>query len=146
MAKRDTSTTRSKTFTAAADSIEQRVLAFAEQLGRMAGTIQAKTGGWTDRETLNAQIAGVRDGASHLLEQLTGGSKKAAKKKGGKAPVRRAGSAVTSGRSGGTVDAPGKKHRKPTATDGSAKVAASQAAKVRTAKTMVKTSKRRGRG
>jgi hypothetical protein len=50
------------------------------------------------------------------------------------------------GRSGGVVDAPGKKHRKPMPADPGAKVADSQAAKMRTAKMMVKTNRRRGRG
>jgi hypothetical protein len=50
------------------------------------------------------------------------------------------------GRSGGVVDAPGKKHRKPQPTDPGASLADSQAAKMRTAKTMVKTNRRRGRG
>jgi hypothetical protein len=53
---------------------------------------------------------------------------------------------VTKGRSGGVVDAPGKKHRKPTPADPGANIADSQAAKLRTAKTMVKTNRRRGRG
>jgi hypothetical protein len=50
------------------------------------------------------------------------------------------------GRSGGVVDAPGKKHRKPMPTDPGANIVVSQAAKVRMAKTMVKTNRRRGRG
>ncbi len=50
------------------------------------------------------------------------------------------------GRSGGVVDAPGKKHRKPMPTDPGANIADSQAAKMRTAKTMVKTNRLRGRG
>lgn len=50
------------------------------------------------------------------------------------------------GRSGGVVDAPGKKRRKPQPTDPGANIADSQAAKMRTAKTMVKTNRRRGRG
>jgi len=50
------------------------------------------------------------------------------------------------GRSGGIVDAPGKKHRPPMPTDPGANRADSQAAKMRAAKTMVKTSRRRGRG
>jgi hypothetical protein len=29
-----------------AEGLEERVLAFAEQLGRIAGTVQAKTAGW----------------------------------------------------------------------------------------------------
>ena len=52
--------------------MEQRVIAFAEQLGRIVGTVQAKAEGWMDREALNKQIASVRDSASELLEQLSG--------------------------------------------------------------------------
>lgn len=47
---------------------------------------------------------------------------------------------------GGLVHAPGKKHRKPLSTDPGANIADSQAAKMRTAKTMQKTSRFRGRG
>ena len=50
------------------------------------------------------------------------------------------------GRSGGVVDAPGKKHRKAAPTDPDASIADSQAAKMRAAKTMEKTYRRRGRG
>jgi hypothetical protein len=123
-----------------ADPIEQRVVAFAEQLGRMVGTIQAKAEGWMDGETLNQQIASVRDGAANLLEQLADATKAT---KTSTAGAARGGN---KGRSGGTVDAPGKRHRKPTPNDPDANVARSQAAKLRTAKTMEKTSRRRGRG
>ena len=118
------------------------MLAFAEQLGRIAGTFQAKAEGWMDREALNKQIASVRDGAAELLEQLAGGATKASKR----VPAAAAARGKTKGRSGGVVDAPGKKHRKPMPTDPGANMAASQAAKMRTAKTMVKTNRRRGRG
>ena len=70
-------TKRDKDQTTNADAMEQRLMAFAEQLGRMVGTIQAKADGWMDRETLNKQIASVRDDATKLLEQLAGGAKKA---------------------------------------------------------------------
>ena len=50
------------------------------------------------------------------------------------------------GRSGGVVDAPGKKHRKPAPSDPDANIAASQAAKLRMVKTMVKVTRHRGRG
>jgi len=53
---------------------------------------------------------------------------------------------ATTGRSGGGVDAPGKKHRKPVPSGRSANAAGSQAAKLRTAKTMEKTDRHRGRG
>ena len=127
----------------AADAMEQRVMAFAEQLGRIVGTIQAKADGWLDGETLPKQVATIRDEATRLLDQLTGGAKKATKKaKAAAAAARRAGK----GRSGGVVDAPGKKHRKKAPTDPEAKTARSQADKMRMAKTMVKTHRRRGRG
>ena len=150
MSKRDNGTRRPTTGTAAAstsgaptvDAMEQRLLAFAEQLGRIAGTFQAKAEGWMDRETLNKQIASVRDSAADLLEQLAGGATKASERKPAAAPGR----GGTKGRSGGVVDAPGKRHRKPMPTDPGATIVDSQAAKMRTAKTMVKTNRRRGRG
>lgn len=123
------------------DAMEQRVLAFAEQLGRIAGTFQAKAEGWMDRDALTKQIASVRDGAAKLLEQLAGDATKAPDRNPAAAALGR-----TRGRSGGVVDAPGKRHRQPMPTDPGANIAASQAAKMRTAKTMVKTNRRRGRG
>ncbi len=142
MAKKTTTASGAK----AADAMEQRLVAFAEQLGRMAGTFQAKADGWMDRETLNRQIASVRDGAADLLEQLAGGAKKAAKKAPTKKPAAVAARGVAKGRSGGTVDAPGKQHRKPGPANPDASVAASQAEKLRAARTMIKTHRRRGRG
>ncbi len=127
-----------------AETTEQRVLAFAEELGRMAGTFQAKAEGWldrVDRAKLNQQIASVRDGAAELLEHFAEGMTKASKK----TPAA-ASRATTKGRSGGAVDAPGKKHRKPAPAGAAAKRAQSQAAKLREAKTMIKTNRRRGRG
>lgn len=151
-------TKRGMTTAAAATTaaMEQRVPAFAEQLGRVVGTVQAKAKGWMDPDALKQQIAGVRDGAADLLEQFTGGAPKAAKKKKTTkrpkqskqstqpaAPVARGGA---KGRSGGVVDARGKKHRKSLPSDPDATKAHSQAAKVRAAKTMVKTDRLRGRG
>src|SRR5690242_13336605 len=95
------------------DAIEQRVVAFAEQLGRIAGRVQAKADGWMDRETLAKQIASVRDGAADLLEQLADRAATAAVK----APAAAAARGGSKGRSGGVVDAPGKRHRKPMPAD-----------------------------
>ena len=60
MAKRDNGTKRTNVGTpttnaagaATGDAIEQRVVAFAEQLGRIAGTFQAKAEGRMDRESV----------------------------------------------------------------------------------------------
>ena len=142
MAKRDNETTRANGGTTTADAIEQRVAAFAEQLGRIAGTVQAKAEGWLDREALTRQIASVRDSATDLLGQLAGG----ATKRSTRHPVATSALGRTKGRSGGVVDAPGKKHRKPVQADPRATMADSQASKMRMAKTMVKTNRRRGRG
>ena len=80
MAERDncgkrtnTATAPDTSNTATPDALEQRVVAFAEQLGRMAGTVQAKAEGWMDRDALNKQITSVRDSAADLLEQLSEG-------------------------------------------------------------------------
>jgi hypothetical protein len=123
-----------------ADVLEERVLAFAEQLGRIAGTVQEKTAGWMDGDALKKELARVRDGAADLLQQLTGDAPAVAENRPTAAPRRR------QGRSGGVVDAPGKKHRPPLPTDPDANRADSQAAKMRAAKTMVKTPRHRGRG
>jgi hypothetical protein len=150
MAKRNSDTTRPDDLTTTADAsgptmgdaLEQRVVAFAEELGRIAGTFQAKAEGWIDREALTKQIASVRDGAVELLEQLAG----VATKPSTRLATDAAAHGNTKGRSGGVVDAPGKKHRKPMPSDPGAHKAATQAAKMRAAKTMVKTNRRRGRG
>jgi hypothetical protein len=128
--------------TRSADALEARVLAFAEQLGRIAGTVQAKTSGWMDSDALKKDLARVRDGAADLLQQLTTDAPPVAESipTGDPAPRR------SRERSGGSVDAPGKKHRPPAPIDPGANRANSQAAKMRAARTMVKTPRRRGRG
>jgi hypothetical protein len=125
-----------------ADVMERRVVVFAEHLGRIAGTLQAKAAGWTDHEALTRQLADIRDTAADLLEQLAGRATVGATKQ----PSTATGAARTKGRSGGVVDAPGKTHRQPMPADPGAPRARSQAAKVRAARTMVKTNRRRGRG
>ena len=103
MAKRS-STSKSS---APTGTLERQVLAFAEQLGYVAGSIQSRAEGLADRDRLSRQVTGVRDSAKRLLEQLASGvASRVRRTPAPKRPVRKA-------RSGGTVDAPGKKHRKP---------------------------------
>lgn len=188
---------------AAADAVEQRLVAFAEQLGRIVGTVQAKAEGWMDRDALNAQISTVRDSAAELLEHLGGKSAtadKAATANGNtrssagragagastgraKQPTREAqGSAggaqsrgaatkaaaststraksatvksatvkspastrnASQGRSGGVVDAPGKRHRKPAPNDAMPKGNDSRIARLKVAN--ANATRGRGRG
>lgn len=91
------------------DSVEQRVVALAEQVGRIVGTVQAKAEGWFDRQALSEQFASVRDSAADMVKHLAGAvtASKPARAKAADATQR------SRGRSGGVVDAPGKKHRKP---------------------------------
>jgi uncharacterized phage infection (PIP) family protein YhgE len=130
---------------ATAEAMEQRVVAFAEQLGRIVGTVQAKTEGWMDRDALNKQIASVRDSAAALLDQLADGVTSATKsaKKTAKGAVA---TAKSLGRSGGIVDAPGKKHRKPAPKDPRALAADAKRTNMRANETSMKTMKKRGRG
>jgi hypothetical protein len=125
-----------------ADQIEPRMAAFAEQLGRTVGTMQVTAEEWMNRETVLTQLAAVRDGAARLLNQLT--NLAPLKKSQSEKPVAARGR--VRGRSGGAVDAPGKKHRKQGPKDPDAALARSQAAKQRAAMPMMKTGKHRGRG
>ena len=203
MAKRNTTTKNAGPTTGGAagsasgsGSAEDKVIALAEQLGRIVGTMQAKAGGLLDRDALMQQISQVRDGATHLLEQFGvgsaagggeaaetagtsadtqedaasrsnasqpgsnasqpgsnrgqqqktrgaagGGRQKASAERN--ANIGRQNNQPTSrGRSGGVVDAPGKKHRKPVPNE----VRANAADTGRLAKMkMVNASRRRGR-
>ena len=132
MAKRGNGTKQQTNESATiAAGIEARVVALAEQLGRIAGTVQTRAEGLVDLEALDKQIVATKATNAAV----------AAKKETVTAARR-----DTKGRSGGVVDAPGKKHRKPLPAGAGAKVAKSQAAKLRTARPMAKTNRRRGRG
>ena len=90
----------------AADLGEQAI-ALAEQLGRMAGTIEGTAESWMDRQKLTDQLTRVRDSATQMLEGLTGAmaeGRKGAKAKGRKAAARR---------QADPAHAPGKRRRKP---------------------------------
>jgi hypothetical protein len=154
MAKRDnggkrTSTAAAPTTSNAAttpDPIEQRVVAFAEQLGRMVGTVQGKAEGWMDRDALNKQITSVRDSAAELLEQLSNGVTNLTGTAKTAVTAATSGAKNSKGRSGGVVDAPGKKHRKPVPQDSRAMAADAKTSNMRAGKASVKTNKTRGRG
>ena len=132
MATRKDTTTRSdptaeRSATSATDTMEERVVAFAEQLGRIIGSVQAKTDGWLDRQTLNDQLTRIRDAAADLLQHLGSGTAApsvaaTAAPKGPRNTPKRSATAKmaqratpATARRGGKVGAPGKSHRKPQA-------------------------------
>jgi hypothetical protein len=88
------------------DLVEEKLVAFAEQLGLLVGTVHAKAEGWLDRTVLTTEIGRIRDGAADLLAHLNGEATLQRK-----APARRTATSSTK-RNRGPVDAPGKRHRK----------------------------------
>jgi hypothetical protein len=111
---------------AAPEAVEQKVVALAEQMGRLIGTVQGKAEGWLDPKQISDQITRIRDGATELLSHL--GS--AAGKSAGSA---RQSAVAARGRSGGKVDAPGKKHRPPPPSTRPAKPSDDRVAKLKAA-------------
>jgi hypothetical protein len=91
-------------------AIEQRVVAVAEQIGRIVGTVQARTEGWLSRKGSGSAAAKPRTTAR--------------------------------ARSGGVVDAPGKRHRRPMPSQQGVKHSDTRIAKVKTSNE----SRRRGGG
>jgi hypothetical protein len=130
MATRKNTTTSDQTTqrsaTSATDTLEQRLGVFAEQLGRIVGTVQAKADGWLDRRALNDELTRIRDGASDLLNHVGSGTRSAsvaatpAQRQTTDPTPGRSATATTgwrapaaTGRRDGKVAAPGKTHRKP---------------------------------
>jgi hypothetical protein len=102
--------------TGSTDGLEGRLVAYAEQLGWVVGTVHAKAEGWLDRAALEEHLTRIRDGAADLLTHLADALPDSSASKG---PGRgRRGNpdlqqTRLQGRSGGIVDAPGKRHRPP---------------------------------
>jgi hypothetical protein len=99
------------------EGVEPMVIALAEQLGTFLGRVQAKAEGWLENDTLREQVGQIRDGALNVLKQVNRASEEARKAAARQMPKATAKPAAkksnATGRSGGTVGAPGKRHRKP---------------------------------
>ena len=107
-----------------ADELESRMLVLAEHVGRAIGTMQVKAERLVDRNALSTQLTRVRDQAAQLLDYLSS--------RGAGAPAPRA----RAPRSGGTVDAPGKQHRRQPAKARGVKKSDLTVPKLRAAKTL----------
>jgi hypothetical protein len=55
-------------------ALETQAVALAEQLGRIAGTVEGTAEQWLNRQAIADQLTRVRDSASQLLESLAGGA------------------------------------------------------------------------
>ena len=92
-----------------ASDLGEQAIALAEQLGRIAGTIEGTAESWLTNPTLAAQLTKVRDGAADMLKSLSKGAGVASRKgtkKGGRKPA----SAM---RAADPAHAPGKRRRGP---------------------------------
>lgn len=120
-----------KNESSAKDIAEQGMVQLAEQLGWFLGAMQSKADTLLDNEAVKQQVSLIRDGAMQLFDRVNKASDAALESvnkasaaaiesaKAARMPTAKPaaktvakGAAKTTGRSGGTVDAPGKKHRK----------------------------------
>lgn len=113
-----------------------QAIALAEQLGRIAGTIEGTAESWMQRQKLTDQLTRVRDGATQMLEGLKAGANK------GRSLVRRARPANNGAKKAAPAPrmaqpdpsrAPGKKRRKPGPTLKGVKKSDEKIPKMRTA-------------
>jgi hypothetical protein len=104
----------------------EQAIALAEQLGRIAGTIEGTAESWLKRERLAKELTRVRDGATQMLEGLRRQS--APKKK-----AKRAKSAAAASARQDPARAPGKKRRAPAPTLHGVKKSDETVPKLRTA-------------
>jgi len=111
----------------AADLGEQAI-ALAEQLGRMAGTLEGTAESWMNRQALTDQLTRVRDGATQMLAGLSGGMTKRRKASKGKKAKPAAAT-----RQADPAHAPGKRRRKPAPTMKGVKKSDERIPKMRTA-------------
>lgn len=115
MAKRKAAKKATAGGTKASQSVEPMVIALAEQLGSFLGRAQKKADGWMENEALRQQLSLIRDGAADLLKQVgkAGASARKTVVKATTPAKKKSKSKSVKGRSGGAVDAPGKRHRRP---------------------------------
>jgi hypothetical protein len=108
---------------------EEKLLDFAEDLGRLLGTAQAKADGWLNqRTTIAEQLAQIRDTANQYLQQLTGGG---AATTGGAVPGGRKGRppGSTNKRAPGRPPGSGRKKKRTMSAEARQKIAAAQRAR-----------------
>ena len=91
----------------ASELVERKLVAFADQLGLLVGSVRAKGERWLDRTMLTTELGRIRDGAADLLAHLH--REDTARQE---TPATPKAASVARPRRG-AVDAPGKRHRKP---------------------------------
>lgn len=98
-----------------ARELNSQALALAEQLGRIAGTLEGTAEAWLNKAQVTDQLTKVRDGATQLLNTLAGAAatgRRAVQGKSAPAPAPNRSTRRTAGAGADPAHAPGKKHRK----------------------------------
>jgi hypothetical protein len=96
--------------------LSEQAIALAEQLGRIAGTVEGTAQSWMDRQALTDQLTRVRDSAASMLEGLTAGLTKGRKTGRSGQPDRgkkKKGALSVRSFQADHAHAPGKRRRKP---------------------------------
>jgi hypothetical protein len=88
----------------------EQAIALAEQLGRIAGTLEGTAESLMNRQTLTDQLTRVRDSATQMLDGLTGGIGKVRKAASAK---KKKAAGTASALKADPAHAPGKRRRKP---------------------------------
>lgn len=111
------------------NDLSEQAMKLAEQLGRIAGSIEGTAEAWLERQQLTEQLTRVRDGAASMLGALTREAQRsrALKKSAGRNPTPTRQAADPS-------RAPGKQRRKPAPTMRGVKKSDTAIPKLRTAK------------
>jgi hypothetical protein len=138
--KPDNSTTR---------ELNSQAIALAEQLGRIAGTLEGTAEAWLNRAAVTEQLTKVRDGATQLLNSLSSGAtsgaatvRRVAQQSTGTAQKSKPGKGSTASSrplrktvraAADPAHAAGKKHRKPAQSVKGAKHSNSMIPKAKTA-------------
>lgn len=113
-----------------ASDFGEQASALAEQLGRIAGTIEGTAESWIQRRKLTDQLTRVRDSATRMLAGLNGAAAK--ERKASKAKKAKGASTATR-QAADPARAPGKRRRKPAPTMRGVKKSDERIPKLRTA-------------
>ena len=112
-----------------ATDLSEQAIKLAEQLGRIAGSIEGTAEAWLERQQLTEQLARVRDGAESMLGALMREAQRSrAQKKSASAKTPQARQASD------PAHAPGKRRRKPAPTMRGVKKSDTAIPKLKTAK------------
>jgi hypothetical protein len=117
-----------------ASDLGEQAIALAEQLGRIAGTIEGTAESWMNRRTLADQLTRVRDSATRMLAGLNGAAAKG--RKASKLKKAKGAPAASARRAADPARAPGKRRRKPAPTLKGVQKSDERIPKMRTAKTV----------